>query len=123
MRAVSNPRCAQQDCSAETNSHHRQIQSLLDALVSEGLDAEKMSEIRDVLENREHSEIYALKERINRKFYAFGSSQVEIDVVNGKLLVRPEDELNNGKYGAVEKFFVHYEPIEREKAGLPPLAY
>ncbi|KAF4744427.1 hypothetical protein FOZ62_004785 [Perkinsus olseni] len=79
MRAVSNPRCAQQDCSAETNSHHRQIQSLLDALVSEvghlcavasvnrslqlqGLDAEKMSEIRDVLENREHSEIYALKE-------------------------------------------------------------
>ncbi|KAF4676071.1 hypothetical protein FOL46_007949 [Perkinsus olseni] len=61
--------------------------------------------------------------RINRKFYAFGSAQVEIDVVNGKLLVRSEDGWNNGKYGAVEKFLVHYEPIEREKAGLPPLAY
>ncbi|EER01581.1 hypothetical protein Pmar_PMAR000271 [Perkinsus marinus ATCC 50983] len=60
--------------------------------------------------------------RINRKFYSFGSTQVEIDVVNGKLLVRTEDGWNNGKYGAIEKFLVHYEPTEREKAGMPPFA-
>ncbi|KAF4662691.1 hypothetical protein FOL47_006092 [Perkinsus chesapeaki] len=55
--------------------------------------------------------------RINRKFYAFGSAQLEIDVVNGKLLARSEDGWNNGKYGAIEKCLVHFEPVEREKAG------
>ncbi|EER17620.1 hypothetical protein Pmar_PMAR023537 [Perkinsus marinus ATCC 50983] len=54
--------------------------------------------------------------RINRKCYAFGCTQVEINIVNGKLLVRTEDGWNNGKYGAIEKFLVHYEPIERGRA-------
>ncbi|KAF4736946.1 hypothetical protein FOZ62_009018 [Perkinsus olseni] len=63
---VSYLRSAQPNHCAETDSYNGQMESLLDALVS-GFDAEKMSEMRDVLENREHSEIYPLEERCRSK--------------------------------------------------------
>ncbi|KAF4727687.1 hypothetical protein FOZ63_021424, partial [Perkinsus olseni] len=84
MRAVSNPRCAQQDCSAETNSHHRQIQSLLDALVSEGLDAEKMSEIRDVLENHMR-ENKLLMDLVNKLEAELGNVQQQVVMLEERL--------------------------------------
>lgn len=50
--------------------------------------------------------------RINRGVYMFGSTQVEIDVINHKLMARTEDGWNRGKYAPIEKFLATYEPIE-----------
>lgn len=50
--------------------------------------------------------------RINRGVYVFGSTQVEIDVINHKLMARTEDGWNRGKYAPIEKFLATYEPIE-----------
>lgn len=58
--------------------------------------------------------------RINRGFYRFGDSIVELDIINHKLMARTEDGWNRGKFGPVEKFMMHYENIEREKAGVLP---
>jgi len=56
--------------------------------------------------------------RINRGFYKFGETIVELDIINHKLQARTEDGWNRGKYGAIEKFMGLYETIEREKAGI-----
>jgi len=58
--------------------------------------------------------------RINRGFYRFGDSIVELDIINHKLMARTEDGWNRGKFGPVEKFLTYYENIEREKAGILP---
>merc|ERR1712032_452527 len=58
--------------------------------------------------------------RINRGFYRFGETLVELDIVNQKLMARTEDGWNHGKLGPIEKFVGHYENIEREKAGILP---
>lgn len=58
--------------------------------------------------------------RINRGFYRFGDSTVELDIINHKLMARTEDGWNRGKFGPVEKFLMYYENIEREKAGVLP---
>lgn len=58
--------------------------------------------------------------RINRGFYRFGDSTVELDIINHKLMARTEDGWNRGKFGPVDKFLMYYENIEREKAGVLP---
>jgi len=58
--------------------------------------------------------------RINRGFYRFGDTIVELDIINHKLMARTEDGWNRGKFGPVEKFLTYYENIEREKAGILP---
>lgn len=55
--------------------------------------------------------------RINRGFYRFGETVVELDLINHKLMAMTEDGWNRQKFGPIEKFLVHYESIEREKAG------
>jgi hypothetical protein len=59
-------------------------------------------------------------QRINRGFYRFGDTIVEVDIINHKLMARTEDGWNRGKFGPVEKFLMYYENIEREKAGILP---
>lgn len=56
--------------------------------------------------------------RINRGFYRFGDSIVELDIINHKLMSRTEDGWNRGKFGPIEKFLMYYENVEREKAGI-----
>lgn len=56
--------------------------------------------------------------RINRGFYRFGDTIVELDIINHKLMARTEDGWNRGKFGPIDKFMDHYENIEREKAGI-----
>jgi hypothetical protein len=56
--------------------------------------------------------------RINRGFYRFGETIVELDIVNHKLMARTEDGWNRGKLAPVEKFMTQYENIEREKMGI-----
>lgn len=58
--------------------------------------------------------------RINRGFYRFGETIVEVDIINHKLMARTEDGWNRGKFGPVEKFLGFYENTEREKAGILP---
>jgi len=58
--------------------------------------------------------------RINRGFYRFGDTIVELDIINHKLMSRTEDGWNRGKFGPIEKFIMYYENIEREKAGILP---
>lgn len=58
--------------------------------------------------------------RINRGFYRFGDSIVELDIINHKLMAKTEDGWNRGKSGPIEKFMMYYENIEREKAGILP---
>jgi len=60
--------------------------------------------------------------RINRGFYRFGDTIVELDIINQKLMARTEDGWNRGKFGPIEKFMMYYENIEREKAGIQPVA-
>jgi len=56
--------------------------------------------------------------RINRGFYRFGETIVELDIINHKLMGRTEDGWNRGKFGPVERFLKEYENIERDKAGI-----
>lgn len=56
--------------------------------------------------------------RINKGFYRFGDSIVELDIMNHKLMAKTEDGWNRGKFGPVEKFLMYYENIERERIGL-----
>jgi len=56
--------------------------------------------------------------RINRGFYRFGDSIVELQIINHKLMACTEDGWNRGKFGPIEKFLMYYENIEREKAGI-----
>lgn len=56
--------------------------------------------------------------RINTGYYLFGTTSVELDIVNRKLLARTEDGWNRGKFGSIERFINRYESIEREKLGL-----
>lgn len=58
--------------------------------------------------------------RINRGFYRFGETIVELNIINHKLMARTEDGWNRSKFGPVEKFLMYYENIEREKAGIAP---
>lgn len=51
--------------------------------------------------------------RINRGFYKFGGTLVELDIVNLKLVARTEDGWNRGKFSAIERFLQVYEEIER----------
>eukprot|EP00429_Kryptoperidinium_foliaceum_P114667 CAMPEP_0176300408 /NCGR_PEP_ID=MMETSP0121_2-20121125/60307_1 /TAXON_ID=160619 /ORGANISM="Kryptoperidinium foliaceum, Strain CCMP 1326" /LENGTH=431 /DNA_ID=CAMNT_0017641797 /DNA_START=47 /DNA_END=1338 /DNA_ORIENTATION=- len=60
--------------------------------------------------------------RINRGFYRFGETIVELSIVNNKLMARTEDGWNRGHVGPIEKFLGQYENLEREKAGLEPEA-
>lgn len=53
--------------------------------------------------------------RINRGFYKFGETLVELDIVNLKLMARTEDGWNRGKWSPVEKFLAVYENIERDR--------
>lgn len=57
--------------------------------------------------------------RINKGWYKFGKTQVELDIINHKLMAKTDEGWNRGKYGDVEKFVVTFEPIERERAGVP----
>lgn len=57
--------------------------------------------------------------RINRGFYRFGDTIVELEIINHKLMARTEDGWNRGNAGPIEKFLMNYENIEREKAGIP----
>lgn len=57
--------------------------------------------------------------RINRGFYRFGDTTLELKIVNSKLMVQTEDGWNRGKFGSIEKFMITYETIEREKLGIP----
>lgn len=56
--------------------------------------------------------------RINKGFYRFGDSIVELDIMNHKLMARTEDGWNRGKFGPIDKFLGYYENIERERIGL-----
>jgi len=56
--------------------------------------------------------------RINRGFYRFGETILELDIINHKLMARTEDGWNRSKFGPIEKFLMYYENIEREKAGI-----
>lgn len=56
--------------------------------------------------------------RINKGFYRFGDTTVEIKIVNQKLMVQTEDGWNRGKFGSIEKFMMCYENLEREKVGI-----
>lgn len=58
--------------------------------------------------------------RINKGFYRFGETIVELDIVNHKLMARTEDGWNRGKLANIEKFMTQYENIEREKMGILP---
>jgi hypothetical protein len=58
--------------------------------------------------------------RINRGFYRFGETIVELDIVNHKLMAKTEDGWNRGKLAPIEKFMGQYENIEREKMGILP---
>mmetsp|Transcript_31715 Transcript_31715/g.62302 ORF Transcript_31715/g.62302 Transcript_31715/m.62302 type:complete len:269 (+) Transcript_31715:68-874(+) len=60
--------------------------------------------------------------RINRGFYRFGETIVEVHIINHKLMARTEDGWNHGKSGPIEKFLAYYENIERQKAGIEPEA-
>jgi len=67
-----------------------------------------------------HNASYSLIpfKRISNGFYRFGGATVELRIINHKLMAQTEDGWNRGKFGTVEKFLVHYEPIERQRAGL-----
>eukprot|EP00933_Yihiella_yeosuensis_P033489 TRINITY_DN27194_c0_g1_i2.p1 TRINITY_DN27194_c0_g1~~TRINITY_DN27194_c0_g1_i2.p1 ORF type:complete len:277 (+),score=25.55 TRINITY_DN27194_c0_g1_i2:95-925(+) len=54
--------------------------------------------------------------RINRGFYRFGDTILELDIINHKLMARTEDGWNRNKFGPIEKFLMYYENIERERA-------
>eukprot|EP00392_Amoebophrya_sp_AT5.2_P009427 g9455.t1 len=56
--------------------------------------------------------------RINKGFYKYGHSLVELEIVNHKLMAKTEDGWNRGKFGAIEKFMSAYEPLERDRLGL-----
>jgi len=56
--------------------------------------------------------------RINRGFYRFGETIVELKIINHRLMAATEEGWNRGKFGNIEKFMAHFETIEREKAGL-----
>lgn len=56
--------------------------------------------------------------RINKGFYRFGETIVELRIINHKLMAQTEDGWNRGKFGPIEKFLMYYENIEREKAGI-----
>lgn len=58
-------------------------------------------------------------QRINRGWYKFGSTLVELEIVNHKLMAKTDEGWNRGKYGDIEKFLCTFEPIEREIAGIP----
>ncbi|CAE8641440.1 unnamed protein product [Polarella glacialis] len=58
--------------------------------------------------------------RINKGFYKFGETILELNIINHKLMARTEDGWNRNKFGPIEKFVMYYENIEREKAGLAP---
>eukprot|EP00439_Symbiodinium_sp_Y106_P048849 s4128_g6.t1 len=57
-------------------------------------------------------------QRINRGFYRFGETILELNIINHKLMARTEDGWNRSKFGPIEKFLMYYENIEREKAGI-----
>ncbi|CAD7936156.1 unnamed protein product [Amoebophrya sp. A120] len=59
--------------------------------------------------------------RINKGFYRYGETVVELDIINHKLMAKTEDGWNRGKWGAIEKFMSAYEPMERERMGLDAL--
>lgn len=53
--------------------------------------------------------------RINKGFYHFGSTKVEMEMVNHKLMARTEDGWNRGKFGPIERFMQYFEPMEVKK--------
>ena len=55
--------------------------------------------------------------RMNKDFYRFGAT-VEPRIINHKLMAQAEHGWNRGKFGTVEKFLVHHEPMQRQRAGL-----
>lgn len=57
-------------------------------------------------------------QRINRGFYRFGDTILELNIINHKLMAKTEDGWNRSKFGPIEKFLMYYENIEREKAGI-----
>jgi len=57
--------------------------------------------------------------RINRGFYRFGETILELNIINHKLMAKTEDGWNRSKFGPIEKFLMYYENIEREKACIP----
>ena len=54
-------------------------------------------------------------QRINKGFYRFGKTVVELEIVNHKLMARTEDGWNRVKFGPIEKFMSTYEPLERAR--------
>mmetsp|Transcript_83233 Transcript_83233/g.222488 ORF Transcript_83233/g.222488 Transcript_83233/m.222488 type:complete len:250 (+) Transcript_83233:3-752(+) len=53
--------------------------------------------------------------RINQGLYRFGATQVELEIVNQKLMARTDDGWNRGKLGPIERFIAQFEPIERDR--------
>jgi len=56
--------------------------------------------------------------RINKGYYRFGDTFVEVSIINHKLMAKTEDGWNRGKYGPIDKFLAHYEGVERERLGI-----
>lgn len=53
--------------------------------------------------------------RINQRFYKFGETFVELDIINHKLMARTEDGWNRGKFSSIERFLTVYENHERRR--------
>merc|ERR1719482_81191 len=57
--------------------------------------------------------------RINKGCYTFGTLQVDVDLINHKLMIKTDDGWNRGNFGPVEKFLYANENPEREKLHIP----
>merc|ERR1719247_3512833 len=60
-----------------------------------------------------------LFKRINKGCYIFGTLQVDVDLINHKLMIKTDDGWNRGNFGPVEKFLYANENLEREKLHIP----
>lgn len=58
-------------------------------------------------------------QRINKGFYKFGRTVVDLEIVNHKLMAKTDDGWNRGKWAPIEKFLSAYEYIERDRCGIP----
>jgi len=113
---------ARSEVRSPTRSGNTTFRSLADSKPAERYNAADQDDAIDMrLEDFYNSTGSAVPfKRINRGFYRFGDTIVELDIINHKLMARTEDGWNRGKFGPIEKFLSFYENIEREKAGLMP---
>jgi len=104
---------------ARTNSGFKKLSDAKPHAEYRAVDQDDVIDVR--LEEFYNSTGCAIQfKRINKGFYRFGDSIVELDIISHKLMARTEDGWNRGKFGPIEKFVQFYENIEREKAGIEP---